>query len=96
MQVKMLKDKTGSNDGVRVTSFNKDEVYTVSESLCRSFVNEGVAVVVEAQDEPVVAQVEVAAAVEVEEKEEKALDEPENKVIDGAPENKAVKSKKAK
>ena len=54
-KVRMLESKTGSEDGVAVKVFEKDETYNLSDSLARVFVNElkvGVLLIVKKAKKP--------------------------------------------
>lgn len=89
MLVTMLKDKTGSENGVKINSYSKGVTYDLGDDLARSFLGEGSAV--SGSIEP-----KVGGELVVESQEEqKALDaSPENKMLD-EPENKSrAKSKK--
>jgi hypothetical protein len=95
--IQMLVDNTGSDDGLTVSLFKKDQVYKVCDDLANNFVNREfpVAIFVEEakQEMPKVKEVVDQAEVKVE-VEEKKLDEPENKMLEKAPQNKASKKGK--
>lgn len=77
-KIKMLKDFEGSQDGINVEVFKKNEEYSVKDALYKAFV----------------IQLKVAEPVNnvIEDLELKKAEVPENKAIKIAPENKEVKT----
>ena len=47
MKIKMLEDKSGSEDGIKVRTYHKDCIYDLADSLACSFMNSGLAYNVE-------------------------------------------------